>query len=82
MTPDELLREAVEAMRNVRNVKAEEWRRRYPHFAQAVDQSPFATYSRDPWDSRVSAMNTELQLRIAESLLASRRGVPKPPSLL
>ncbi len=67
MTAKERLNEAVEAMRNLRAMSAAEWRH-YADFSAAVDKSPL-TPGGDPWNSRLAAMNSELNLRLAEMLL-------------
>lgn len=64
------LKEAVDAMRSVRKVTAKQWEEAFPSFALASTSSTFAKASRDPWERRVDAMNTELNLRIAEVLCA------------
>jgi hypothetical protein len=68
MTPKKRLREAVEAMRNVTNMVAAKWEKTYPDFVKTINNSPFLKSDMDKWNSRVGAMETELQLRIAEVL--------------
>ena len=70
MTAKERLKEAVEAMRNLRGISAAEWASRFPTFHEAVRLS-ILTPSGQAWDRELAAMNTELQLRIAEAILSA-----------
>lgn len=69
MSAQARLQEAVDAMRNIKSCPAAEWERRYPDFVRAVNVSSFIPSGMDQWDRRVSAMTTELTLRMAEALL-------------
>ena len=46
-----------------------EWTERFPHFAQAVRDSPFKPMAGDPWTSRMTTMHYELTLLMAEAQL-------------
>jgi hypothetical protein len=72
MTPKEKLKEAVEAMRNITAMSAAKWEETYPTFHKASRNSTFQPGAAvTQWDRQLYAMNTELQLRIAEVLLTS-----------
>lgn len=67
----ERLAEAVAAMRSLGSKLAmsAEWTERFPHFAQAVRDSPFKPMASDPWTARMTTMHYELTLLMAEAQL-------------
>jgi hypothetical protein len=74
MTPEHFrLQEAVSAMRDIQDITAAAWERRYPDFVKAINESPFIPANRDKWTARVETMRTELDLRTAEYLLTLGR---------
>lgn len=70
MSARERLKEAVDAMRNIRRMTAAEWERSYLNFnSSVVSQYEFLPSMEVKWDAKVQGMKTELQLRMAEMLL-------------